>query len=255
MKMVDVHAHLDVAWAGPGVTGVLERAQEAGLVAIVANGTGPASNRRVLELAKTYAIVVPALGVYPLDALGMADDAFDEELRFIRDQQPLAIGEIGLDFKDGRAGEEKMTRCFVALVSLARKLDLPILVHSRKAERETIEVIESLGHEKVILHCFSGKMSLVRRAVEHGWAFSIPAIARRSQHFQKVIELTPMEQLLTETDSPFLPPDPSMEQNEPAFVREGVRAIAGIKGMHEEAVADAIFSTYRKLFRKKSAED
>jgi len=254
---VDVHAHIDHELFKTDFDAMIDRARQAGLKVIVANGVDPSTNRVVLELAKKYDIVKPALGIYPPDALetevkqdmypvDLKEYDLDEELEFISKADPIALGEVGLDYKYGK-DKLHQKKVFQGFIDLAEKMDIPLLIHSRKAEADVVEMLESSNAKKVVLHCFSGRHHLVRRAAGHGWSFSIPTNVVRSQHFQTVIDIVHMSQLLTETDSPYLTPFRD-QRNEPAFVVESLKKIAEIKGMTVEDTANNVFMNYQKMF-------
>lgn len=253
MILVDVHAHLD--WKDfKDLDEVIERAKLAGVKAIISAGVDPKSNRQVLEIAKRYDIVKAALGIYPPDALGRETNTenlvdIDKEIEFItlNRSKIIAIGEIGLDYKSEDADKEMQKHVFVNQLRLAKKLNLPIIVHSRKAELEVIEILEKEGMKKVVLHCFSGKTSLIKKAICLGWSFSIPTNVVKSEQFQNLVKIVPLPQLLTETDSPFLSPFQG-KRNEPAFVAESVKKIAEIKKLDQLEAANIIYSNYQNMF-------
>ena len=252
--LIDVHAHVDYEDILNDIEGVISRAKEAGVKVVIANGVDGDSNRKVLELAKKYDIIRPALGIYPIDALqteqgdGFKETDIDKELEFISQQDPIAIGEVGLDMKHGQ-DMELQKNLFIKLINIAKEKDIPVIVHSRKAEKECIDVLEESGYKKVVMHCFSGRKHLIRRAADLGFYFSIPANIVRSEHFQQLVKNVHISKLLTETDSPFLSPFPG-KTNEPAFVIESVKKIAEVKGMTVEDTANNIFMNYQGLFLK-----
>lgn len=252
--LIDVHAHLDWPDILNDIDAVVQRARDAGVKVIVANGVDGDSNRKVLEIAEKYDLVKPALGIYPIDALQTEQGEefkkidIEKELEFIRQQDPIAIGEVGLDMKHGR-DIELQKDLFIKLIDIAKKKDIPIIVHSRKAEQDCIDVLEESGYNKVVLHCFSGRKHIIKRAADLGFYFSIPANVVKSEHFQQLVKVVHISKLLTETDSPFLSPFPG-KTNEPAFVIESVKKIAEIKGMTPEDTANNIFMNYQGLFLK-----
>ena len=252
--LIDVHAHLDWQDMLNDIDGIIQRAGDAGVKVIVANGVDRESNRKVIELSEKYDIVQPALGIYPIDALQTEQgEAFketdvDNELEFIRSQDPIAIGEVGLDMKNGQ-DLELQKDLFIKLISIAKEKDIPVIVHSRKAEQECIDILEESGYKKVVLHCFSGRKHLIRRAADLGFYFSIPTNIVKSEHFQQMVKTVHISKLLTETDSPFLSPFPG-KTNEPAFVIESLKKIAELKGMTIDDTANNIFMNYQGLFLK-----
>ena len=129
--LIDDHAHLDDPRLMEQIDKVIERAKKAGVAAIVANGTRPESNRKVLELAKKFDIVQPALGYFPNHIVEDGLEALEKELEFISKQKPIALGEVGLDFATHKDKPKEMIQGFEKIIALAEKLKIPIIVHSR----------------------------------------------------------------------------------------------------------------------------
>jgi len=132
-------------------------------------------------------------------------------------------------------------------LKVAKELDMPVVIHTRKAELDCIEILEKSDLKKIVLHCFIGRKHLIKRAADNGWFFSIPPVITRLQHFQTLVSMVPLNQLLTETDSPGLSPVAG-ERNEPANVEVTIKEIAKIKNISEKEVADAIWENAKKLF-------
>lgn len=263
MLLIDVHAHLDLGGYEQygGVDRLLEECVHNGVKVIVTNGTTVESNRGILDIAQKHHVVKVALGIYPTHCLEMIqegrDKEFNEELAFIEDKikenMCIAIGEVGLEYKeikdidDSRKNIQK--DCLKKFVHLAKKHDIPIIIHSRGAELEVVELLEAEGmkNRKVVMHCFSGRKHLVQRIRDNNWYFSIPCNLDRSLHFQQIVKDTPTEQLLTETDAPYLGPIPG-KTNRPDNVIHSIKKIAELKQMVPEEVANIIYSNYQRLF-------
>ena len=248
MILADIHCHLD--FFESGVDGIVERARKAGVRSIINNGVSPEKNRIVLGYAKKYDIVKAALGLYPTDAVKLGDEEVDNELKFIEKNKDkiIALGEIGLDnvAKDINLlnkQKEILEKFFV----LSEKIKKPMILHSRKAENDIVEMLESSNVKKCVLHCFNGNFNLIKKAADLGYYFSIPTNVVRMQHFQKMAEEVNINQLLTETDAPFLSPYKE-KKNEPAFVIESVKKIAEIKGFTAEEVANNVWMNCQGLF-------
>ncbi|MBI3034341.1 TatD family hydrolase [Candidatus Woesearchaeota archaeon] len=247
MLLIDTHAHLDL-FDEKELNEVLERASRSGVKAIVTNGVDVKSNRLSLELAKKHSIVKPALGLYPIESLSLTDEEIDNELVFIEknSSRVFCIGEVGLDYLKTE-DHARQKDVFTRQIMLARKLGKALNVHSRKAESDAVELLDSCGARKVVMHCCMAGMKTIRKAVDCGFYFSVPALLLRSSHFRKLVETVPSNHLLTETDAPFLSPFPG-RKSEPSMIAETVREIAAIKGVSREDCANMLFSNYQRLF-------
>ena len=249
--LVDVHCHLDYDKFDHDTGTVIENARKAGVGAIITNGTNPESNRKVLELAKKYDIVKPALGIYPVDALKMDDDEIGEELEFIRKNKEriVAIGEVGVDFHWIKEEKERKREIeiFRRILSLAEETSKPVIVHAREAERETVDILRAAEAKKVVMHCFGGTMEMVRECRDQGWYFSIPVTVLTSKHFRKIVKIAGPERVLTETDAPFLGIEKG-KANEPAYVAKSICKIAEILGIGVQEMEKKVEENYRRVF-------
>ncbi|MBI2133684.1 TatD family hydrolase [Candidatus Woesearchaeota archaeon] len=247
MIYADIHAHLDL-FPEVELAAVLERAERSGIKRIITCGIDLKSNRSALKIAEKHDLVKPALGIYPAAGVSLSDDEIESEISFIRSKDIIAVAEIGLDYHECLPETfPKQKEVLAKQLSLARQLDKPVVVHTRKAEADTVEMLINSGSKKVVLHCFMGKLELVKKAVDAGFHFSIPLIISRSSHFRKLAEAVPLNRLLTETDAPFLSPMPGT-RSEPAMIQETIREIAKIKGLTEEDCANILYSNQQKLF-------
>jgi TatD DNase family protein len=257
MILIDVHAHLSYSGLIEGIDEVISKCQSANVKVIINQGTEPKSNRESLDLAKKYSIVKPALGFYPTHIAEYSDEEIEKELDFIEKTDCIAIGEVGLDFFQGENHEHKnelnnfvkenMIKYFKKLIQISIKKDIPIIVHSRKAELETIETLEEMKAKKVIMHCYSGKKKYIQRILDNGWFFSIPTNVERALHFHYIIKVCPLNKLFTETDAPFLAPNKD-EINDSSNVLVVINKIAEIKNLNPEEVANNIYLNYKRLF-------
>lgn len=262
MELVDIHTHLDSERFEGEIDDIVENARKAGLKVIITSGVNPTSNRNVLELSKKYDIVKCSFGLYPVDSIAdkipNLDEDFlrhvekfdvDKELKWIEKNKDfcVAIGEIGLDYKIIPGTEDLQKEVFVKALRLAKKIDKTVVIHSRKAEADVIKVMEKEGMKRVMMHCFQGKKSLIKKCVELGWFFSVPAVITRLDHFKMMVEIVPLDNLVTETDAPYLSPEAGT-RNEPANVAVTIKEISRIKGISEKEVAKKIFGNAKKLF-------
>ncbi len=248
MSLVDVHAHLWLIDEAERKLAVA-RAVEKGVKAIINNSVDSVSNRKSLQLQEEFEIVKAALGLYPIDALKMADYELEAELKFMEKNSGrfVALGEIGLDYQETE-DRKRQQEIFESQLDLAKKLGKPSIVHSRKAEKDAMETLIGCGSRKVILHAFHGSIKLVKAGVDSGFSFSIPSNVLRSSHFQKLAEVVPLQNLFTETDAPFLGPFKD-GRSEPAYVEMSVRKIAEIKKMASDDVAWQLYANYLEMFK------
>lgn len=231
------------------IPGIIKRARENNVKTIINNGTDAQSNRKTLELAKKYPEVKVALGLYPIDALKLSDEEIGKELIFIskNKERIVAIGEVGIDLKWSQ-DLEKQEENFQRFIDLALKIDKPLIVHARGAEKEAINLLEKNKCKKVVMHCFNGDMKLVKKIANNGWFLTLPANVTFSEHFQKIVEKVSLNNLLCETDSPYLHPIKGKRDNEPANVIESYKKIAEIKKLHLKEVEEQIEKNFEKLF-------
>ena len=260
---MDVHTHLTHEDFSFDLEGVISQSKAAGLGAIVVNGLEPQSNRSILNMALRHAIIKPALGIYPIDAVCHhlpRDFPFkvrmfnvQEELEFIKTMAMSgklhAIGECGLDghWLDARTFKAQ-EEAFESLLETAVSADLPVIIHSRKREKRVIEILKAFGARKVNFHCYGGRTKIaVQVAYEHGWYFSIPANARSSEAFQKLLKELPPERILTETDAPYLPPI-RKTRNAPASVIHTVNLLASLREWDLRKAKSMVWENYLRLF-------
>ena len=250
MNLVDTHTHLCDASFDADRTEVLERARKAGVTAVIAVSGTLADAQRNLELAQDHALLRPAAGLYPTHL-----DCADAEamVALIREERHRlwAIGEVGLDhWKVKEEAERGVQReIFGKFIDLSLELDLPLNVHSRSAGRHAIALLLERNARRVQLHAFDGKATSALPGVEAGYFFSIPPSIVRSKQKQKLVKRLPLSCLLIETDSPVLGPSPD-ERNEPANIRQSVKAIAALKDISEETVIAAVWENTERLYGK-----
>jgi TatD DNase family protein len=265
MGLYDVHAHLTHPKLAPRVDEVLERARAAGVTTVVSNGLNPTDNAAVLALARRDPLVKPALGLYPVDAVLPEMRALgvdyprenDEEVSaevavaWVREhvEEAFAIGEIGLDgYWVPEALWARQEESFRALVALAMEADKPIIIHTRKRERRALEILVEMGARRVDWHCFGGKLKLARAIAEQGHYLSIPANARRSESFTRMLESLPRDKLLLETDCPYLGPERDRD-NEPETVRHTATYAAELWKVSEQEALQQLTENFTSLFR------
>jgi TatD DNase family protein len=243
--IIDVHAHLDFLPEEK----LNEIQSNSNISFVITNSVNIESNKKNIELSKKYSKIKFAAGLYPEDTLKLKDFNYLSDLIAENKKKIIAIGEIGLDFSHELPDKEIQTEIFINQLDLAKQLNVPVIIHTRKAEKEVLEILKHYQKLKIILHCFSGSFKLIQKAIEIGCYFSIPTNVVRSEHFQKALEIIPRNKILTETDSPYLSPFKD-KPNEPNFIEESIKTISKIWKMSEAEVEKQIEDNFDKLFGK-----
>lgn len=249
MKYIDVHAHFEDKKFDEDRYDVLKSCKEKDIVVVNASGNKE-GNRSATEMQKKFPALKLCLGIFPPEAVKMSDKEFNDELKFIEENSDkiIGIGEVGVDFywvKDELERKKEMDK-FTEIVWLANKLKLPLNVHSRDAESETIAILAKTAHVPVILHAFGGDEEQAKAAVKFGFYISVPPVLIRSDKHQRVIKAVPITNILTETDSPYL--GPTKERNDPRKVPIVIEKIAELKGLDTEEVRKQIMENAKKVF-------
>jgi TatD DNase family protein len=256
---VDSHAHIDGPEFDADRDEVIERARAAGVQAILNVGTGhPHSGalERAVELAESQASVFAAVGVHPHDAR-LFDDRAAERLKKLIKQSSrvVAWGEVGLDYHYDNSPRETQRDVFRRQLQLAREAGLPVIIHTREAEDDTIEILRSEwapANLPGVLHCFSGSAQLAARAIDLGFSISFSGIVtfKKAQQLREIALQVPDDRLLIETDCPYLAPVPHRgKRNEPAFVVEVGRCLAELKRMEFAEFGALTTQNFARLFK------
>jgi len=258
VTFTDSHAHLADARFDADRDAVLERARAAGVERIltIAEATQPAECDKTLELAELHPFLWVAAGVHPHEARHATDKTLDALEELLRSPRALAWGEIGLDYHYDHSPRDVQQAVFREQLQRARARRLPVVIHCREAWNDCLRI---LGEEWAtagqggILHCFSSTADVARQALEWGFLISFAGNVTfpRAENLREAAQAVPLDRLLIETDCPYLAPQAVRgKRNEPANVRLGVKWIAKLKGLAEEAAAEAVFGNYRRLFRE-----
>ena len=246
--LIDTHAHLGDPVFDADRPAVLQRAREAGVGGIVTVGETLEDAERNLRLAEEHREILPAAGLYPTHLDLDQAERMETLIRESRERL-VAIGEVGLDHWKVKEPSERelQTEIFTRFIRLSQEIDLPLNIHSRSAGRHVVALLLDEGARRVQLHAFDGRPASALPAVEAGYYFSIPPSVVRSRQKQKLVRRLPLSCLLLETDSPVLSATPG-ERNEPAEVLVSLRAIAELKELTEEQVAEAVAENTRRLY-------
>ena len=254
---IDSHAHIDGHEFDTDRDQVIERAKAAGVSTILNVGTGdPHSDsfERAVELGKTHESVYAAIGTHPHDARLYNDVAEQKIKTLINNNHVIAWGEIGLDFHYDNSPRDVQIDVFKRQLHAARECNLPVIIHTREAEPETIDILQSQYKDaprRGIFHCFSGSMELAHRAIEIGFMISFSGIVtfKKADDLREVAKQVPLDRLLIETDCPYLTPIPYRgKRNEPAYVVEVARSLATLHGIDIEEMAHITSENFKRFF-------
>jgi len=256
---IDSHAHIDGPEFEADREEVIQRARDAGVSAILNVGTGdPHSGalERAVELGEKHENVYTAVGTHPHDAR-LFDDRAEQRIRELigQSRRVIAWGEIGLDFHYDNSPRQVQMDVFCRQLRLARDANLPVIIHTREAEDETVDILKSEwagSNLPGIMHCFSGSLALAKKAIELGLLISFSGIVtfKKADALRAVANQIPLDRLLIETDCPFLSPIPFRgKRNEPAYVVEVARCLAGLRELDLQEIARITTENFTRLFK------
>ncbi len=262
MMLVDSHAHLEMPQFDADRDAVLKRARDAGIEAVLAigSGTGPGSLDCAIKLAEQQDWIYATIGIHPHEARLATESDYSQLEQLARRPKVIAWGEIGLDYYYDHSPREVQREVFIHQMELASKARLPIVIHCRpsdNSENAWDECLELLREQWAssglggVLHCFTGSVAHARAALDIGFMISFAGNITfpKAQNIRDAAKEVPLDRMLIETDSPFLAPVPHRgKRNEPAFVREVARQIAGLRGITLEEAGERTAENFRRFF-------
>jgi TatD DNase family protein len=248
---VDTHCHLD-HHEDRSVAEQVKRARDADVTTMITVGTDLASSTQAIAAATRYDGVWAAVGVHPNDAMEATPQVLEVIERLAANQACVAVGETGLDYYRTYTTPTQQEASFRAHIEIARRTDRTLVIHCRDAWDDCLDVLEQQGPpDRVVMHCFSGDLDVVRRCAAAGWYLSYAGNVtfKNAQPLRDAAAATPIELLLTETDSPYLTPHPHRgEPNDPSYLPHTVRALAQTRSMSEMDVAEAVAGNAARAF-------
>ncbi len=253
--IVDTHAHFDDDAFDLDRDTLLQGMAEKGIVKIINSGASLEGNYRTLELMEKYDFVYGSFGVHPNETLELTKEALEKLLELSKHPKCVAIGEIGLDYYWDEPEREIQKNWFLEQMELAKRAQLPIVVHSRDAAQDTVELMKE-GHAEEIggtIHCYSYSKEMARTFLDMGFHFGIGGVVTFSngKKMKEVVEYLPMDRILLETDSPYLSPVPFRgKRNDSGNLIYVADMIAQIKGISAEEVQKITYDNAHKLYKK-----
>jgi TatD DNase family protein len=252
---IDTHAHLDLDPFDKDLKEVIERASAKGVTYIVNVFLNPESYILKRDIFLAFKKIYFTLGIHPHEADKVTPDTIDKmKDLFKKDMRLRAIGEIGLDFYRNYCDREVQIKGFKMQLELAKDMDLPVVIHSRDAEEETLRILKDMGFKdhSLLWHCFTKGMDLAEKILKMGWMVSIPGPVtfKNAKDLQVAVANIPLESMVVETDCPFLTPHPFRgKRNEPSYVVYTARKIAEIKKISLPKAWEELSLNGKKFFK------
>ena len=254
--LIDSHCHLDFPDFGEELDDVVARAGRAGITHMVTISTHLSRFERVKAVAERFPNVFCSVGIHPHEAGTEVEVSADELIRLAEHPKVVGIGETGLDFYYEHSPRDVQERQFRTHIEAARRTGLPLIVHTRDADTDTIRIMEE-EHEKGafpgLIHCFSASRELAERMVDLGLYISFSGIVtfKKADELRDVAKILPEDRILVETDSPYLAPVPRRgKRNEPAFTAFTAAKIAEVRGVSAAEIARTTTANFKRLFTK-----
>ncbi|MFQ5895270.1 MAG: TatD family hydrolase [Nitrospinota bacterium] len=240
--LIDSHAHLDAVQFDRDRAAVLERAQRAGVAYVLAVSSDYNSGRKVVDLARRHAEVYGAIGIHPHSVRSFGRKTLPALARLAEEPKVVAVGEVGLDFYRSQTSRKAQLRAFQEQVGLAKELKRPLVIHCREAEEEILHILREERAWQVggIVHCFTGSYEFGKAVLGLDFLLGVGGVLtfEKSDTLRDAVERLPIEDMVVETDSPYLAPAPHRgRRNEPAYVRHTAERLAEVKGLSLEDVA------------------
>jgi TatD DNase family protein len=254
MELIDTHCHLTFDGLIQDIDGVVARSKAAGVTGWLTVGTDMQENLKALELTEKYENMYAAVGMHPHDAKDVTDDTLTRLKELARDEKVVAIGETGLDYHYNLSLHEDQRRVFAEHLNIAAELDLPVIIHCRKAFEETMQVLDNHAGpvKKIVFHCFSGSSEQAKIVLDKGYYISFTGVVtfKNAELTRQAAKIVPVDRLMLETDCPYMSPEPMRKQkiNEPALMVHTAKFLAELKEMDPADFANAVTATSKTFF-------
>ena len=257
MELIDTHCHLTFEPLAGDIENVLERSKSAGVTGWITVGTDMQHNRKCIEFAERFENLYAAVGIHPHEAKDVTGETIAELKKLAGHEKVVAIGETGLDFHYNFSKQPDQRRIFAAQLQIAQELNLPVVIHSRNAFDETMDILDQFirlnGRLKgVVFHCFSGSPEQAKIVLDYGFYISLTGVVtfKNAETARQTAKIVPAERLMLETDCPYMSPEPMRKQkiNEPALMIHTAKFLAELKETAPADFADAVTATSRAFF-------
>lgn len=246
------HAHYDDECFNIDREALFKKFQEIGIECVVNIAANMNSSRKSIELAKKYPYIYTTIGVHPHDVKSLKEDDLEKLLLMSSYEKVVAIGEIGLDYYYDHAPRNIQKLWFREQLSLAKELELPVVIHSREASQDTFDIMMEMNPpKKGVIHCYSGSKEMALAYCKAGYYIGVGGVVtfKNAKKLVEVVEAVPMEHILIETDAPYLTPAPHRgKRNDSSYLPYIIEKIAEIKGITPKEVEDITYENGKRLF-------
>jgi TatD DNase family protein len=249
--LIDTHCHLDFPDYNQDRDAVLKRAKSEGIEAVINIGSSLKGSRDSVELSEKYDFVYASVGLHPHEADEFTEQSLETIESLARNKKVVAVGEIGLDYFKNFSKHEKQRTQFIRLLDLAKKLNLPAILHCRDAQEDLLGICKEKMPFKAVVHCFSGDEAFLKSCLDLGFfvSFTCNITYKKAENLRQIVKAAPLDRVLLETDAPFLSPESLRgKRNEPQNVKVLADKIARIKGIEFNAVADITTKNSKSFF-------
>ena len=251
--MIDSHCHLDHEPLFNSLNQVIERSKNVGIEKLLTICTSDISFNNILKIIDLDPMIYGTYGIHPHETKNNVVSSDDIVNKISLNNKLIGVGETGLDFYYNNSDKESQILSFKNHIDASLKLNIPLIVHSRNAEKETFEILSEYKKKnlKILMHCFTGTYSFVEKLMKYNTFFSASGIItfNNSLNLQKTFEKIPLNRILIETDSPFLSPVPMRgKKNEPSYIKYTLEKLAQLKKAEVQKIDDITTKNFNKLF-------
>ncbi|NLE92004.1 MAG: TatD family hydrolase [Elusimicrobia bacterium] len=249
--LIDTHCHLDFPEFDADREAVVEEAASFGVAYIINVSSSVEGARRALEVSARFPGVFAVVGVHPHEADSAAQEDLKEISRLAGSDKVVAVGETGLDYYRSLSSSLNQQRIFRAQIEIALERNLPLVVHCRQAQEDTLRILREYPSLKTVVHCFSGDHAFLSECLERGYycSFTCNITYKKAGNIREYAAAVPLDRLMLETDAPYLPPEGMRgKRNVPAWVRYAAEAVASVKGEKYEQVCEVSTANAKSFF-------
>lgn len=256
MQFIDSHCHLDFPEFKEDFSEIISRSEDANVILMQLISTKPNKFAEIISLAQQHDKFLCSIGIHPLELKNHRKYLASELIAIANHEKVIGIGETGLDYYYDKDHMSLQQESFIEHIKAARELNLPLIVHTRDADEDTINILREqkrIGDFSAVLHCFTATRELALAAIEEGFYISASGIItfKNAVSIQEIFKEVPLNRILIETDAPYLAPVPKRgKRNEPAFVVHTAEYLANLRGESLEAIGDITTENFFRLFKK-----